>query len=55
VIKELELNDLFDLKFVIAQNDKAKTSRVLGDDENIYSIFSPTSFIDKLMSDKKEI
>jgi hypothetical protein len=36
---ELEMSDIFDFRFVVVQSDKAKTTRVLGDDENIYQLF----------------
>ena len=33
------MSDVFDYRFVVVQNDKAKTNRVLGDDENIFQLF----------------
>jgi hypothetical protein len=55
MIKELGLIDAFDFKFLIPDNDKAKTLRVIKEDEILINIFSSTSLFDKLLRDNTEV
>ena len=48
------MQDIFDYKLLVIDNDKNKIYRPLAEDEILYNLFK-VSFIDKLLNEKRNI